>query len=130
MLYFLIITITTVGYGDIYPHTILGQMLCVGIIFVILALIPQQVSEFTKVNSLISVYERKKYTTKGKANAMHILLFGEAPADAVKTFLTECFHPDHGFTDTHLVLMRPSRPKEDLNAILNSPQFESRISFI
>ncbi len=61
MLYFLIITITTVGYGDIYPHTTYGQLLSVGIIFVILSLIPQQISEFSKVNSLISPYARKIY---------------------------------------------------------------------
>lgn len=62
MVYFLIITITTVGYGDIYPRTAYGQMLSIGIIFVILALIPQQLSEFSKVNSLISVYARKYYS--------------------------------------------------------------------
>jgi len=68
MVYFLIITITTVGYGDIYPRTAYGQMLSVGIIFVILALIPQQLSEFSKVSSLISEYERKQYSRKANSN--------------------------------------------------------------
>lgn len=87
MLYFLIITITTVGYGDIYPHTIYGQMLSIGIIFVILSLIPKQISEFSKVNSLISPYSRIKYSKKGNSTAQHILLLGDAPIDAIKIFL-------------------------------------------
>ena len=41
MLYFMFITITTVGYGDIYPRTVYGQMLCIGTILVILSLIPK-----------------------------------------------------------------------------------------
>ena len=87
MVYFLIITITTVGYGDIYPHTIYGQMLSIGIIFVILSLIPKQISEFSKVNSLISPYSRIKYSKKGNSTAQHILLLGDAPIDAIKIFL-------------------------------------------
>lgn len=108
MLYFLIITVTTVGYGDIYPHTLYGQMLSILIIFVMLSLIPKQFSELSKVNSLISVYARKSYSPKGKSNAMHILLLGDAPPDAIKTFFSELFHSDHGFSETHLVLMRPN----------------------
>jgi hypothetical protein len=105
-------------------------MLSVGIIFVILALIPKQVSEFSKVNSLISVYARKSYSNKGKSNSMHILLLGDAPPDAIKTFLSECFHADHGFTETNLVIMRNSHPSEELNNVLKSSSFEARVSFI
>lgn len=104
----MIITLTTVGYGDIYPRTVTGQMLCVGVIFVILMLIPTQLSELSKVNSLVSVYARKAYSgNKTNKNAMHILLLGDAQPDAIKTFFSELFHPDHGFSETHLVLMRP-----------------------
>lgn len=130
MLYFLIITVTTVGYGDIYPHTLYGQMLSIVIIFVMLSLIPKQFSELSKVNSLISVYARKSYSPKGKSNAMHILLLGDAPPEAIKTFFSELFHSDHGFSDTHLVLMRPNQPSEELKAVIKSSSFESRVSFI
>jgi hypothetical protein len=124
MLYFLIITITTVGYGDIYPHTTYGQLLSVGIIFVILSLIPQQLSEFSKVNSLISPFARKTYTQKGKRNAMHILLFGDAQIEAIKIFLQECFHADHGVSDLNLVIMRNNPPSEEMNVLLKSSNYE------
>lgn len=61
---------------------------------------------------------------------MHILLLGDAPHDAVKTFFTELFHPDHGFTDTNLVLMRQKEPSEELDIVLKDNNFESRVSFI
>jgi hypothetical protein len=41
MIYYLVITITTVGYGDIYPRSWGGQMLVIAVIFVILALLPK-----------------------------------------------------------------------------------------
>ena len=94
-------------------------------------LIPTQLSELSKVNSLVSVYARKAYSgNKTNKNAMHILLLGDAPPDAIKTFFSELFHPDHGFSETHLVLMRPKKPNEELNLVLANSNYESRVTFI
>lgn len=106
MVYFMVITITTVGYGDIYPRTVYGQMMCIAIIIVILALIPSQLSELSKVNNLTSTYARKSYYNKGKPDTKHILLIGEASSEAIKTFLTECYHSDHGITEINVVILR------------------------
>ena len=130
MLYFMIITITTVGYGDIYPQTVYGQMLAIGVIFVILSLIPSQLSEFSKVSNLTSVYARKSYSNKGKKDTKHILLLGDAPPEAIKTFLTECYHSDHGFTETNVVIMRNHVPSEEMNNILKLPNFENKVTYI
>jgi hypothetical protein len=61
---------------------------------------------------------------------MHILLFGDAPLDAIKIFLEECFHIDHGTQETNLVIMRNNPPSEEMNALLKSSTYESRVSFI
>eukprot|EP00347_Sterkiella_histriomuscorum_P011662 403371596 len=130
MLYFMIISITTVGYGDIYPRTVYGQMMCIGIIIVILALIPSQLSEFSKVSNLTTIYSRKHYSNKGKKDAKHILLLGDASPEAIKTFLTECYHSDHGVTETNVVIMRNSPPSEEMSIILRSSNFENKVTYI
>jgi hypothetical protein len=61
---------------------------------------------------------------------MHILLFGDAPMDAIKIFLRECFHADHGAQGTNLVIMRNNAPSEEMNALLKSSSYESRVSYI
>jgi hypothetical protein len=63
---------------------------------------------------LTSKYARKSFTTKAKRDAKHILILGDAPAEAIKTFLTECYHSDHGITETNVVIMRNYGPDEEM----------------
>jgi len=58
MIYFMVVTVTTVGYGDIAPVTMEGRMSVIVIIMVIIGLFPNQYSELSRINSLTSKYER------------------------------------------------------------------------
>ena len=130
MLYYMIVTMTTVGYGDIYPYTILGQYIFIMIMITFAATIPVTMIEFSKVNSLTSEYSRMSYQ-KSRGDLKHILLLGNSQPDAINTFLQECFHADHGSLDTDVVIMRNGPPTEEINAILkNNTQFDSRVIYL
>jgi NADH:ubiquinone oxidoreductase subunit K len=61
MFYYMVMTLTTVGYGDIYPHTEEGQWLFIIIEISALSALPIAAMDFQKVNNLTSSYSRSTY---------------------------------------------------------------------
>lgn len=59
--YFIVVTLSTVGYGDIYPETDAGQMFITGIIIFIIIMIPKQTNELLRLFAMQSVYLRALY---------------------------------------------------------------------
>jgi hypothetical protein len=83
-----------------------------------------------KVLNLTSKYARAVYKRQGKREGNHILLLGNSPAEGIKTFLKECYHPDHGLTDTNVVIMRNSPPCEEFLLIMKTPTFSGRVIYL
>ncbi|OQR81799.1 Voltage-gated Ion Channel (VIC) Superfamily [Thraustotheca clavata] len=90
--YFMLVTVSTVGYGDFTPKTVLGRA---SVIYFIVAGIYTFAQETAR---LVAIYEdqrmgRTKYTLK--RNIQHVILTGNPSAVQVRDFIREFFHPDH-----------------------------------
>ena len=63
-LYFLMVTVSTVGYGDISPQTVPGRMIIIMMISVFLLQIPVITNKLAEAFSQFSFYERAIYRPK------------------------------------------------------------------
>ena len=113
--YFLIVTISTVGYGDIAPKTdaglaIVSLMIIVGIIMVAYA--TPTISEIFKNYSLYS----GSYTEV--TDARHVVVSGYITAESVKYFLSDFLHPDRQDNYTKVLILDPKEPDHELKAII------------
>lgn len=77
MLYYMVVTMSTVGYGDIYPYSIPGQWVVILVIFSFMSFVNTLFSGLTKIAMLTSEFTRSQYEKTG-INVQHILLLGEA----------------------------------------------------
>lgn len=85
-------------------------------------------NDASKVLSLHSQFGNVSYVTS--KNKRHILLLGDFHPAAMETFLTECFHADHGKIETDVVILRNSEPTSEISALLKDPQFDKKIIYI
>ena len=69
--YFVIVTLSTVGYGEIFPDTELGKIFVIGVMIVTIVIIPRQTSELLRLLGLQSVYARAIY--KANSEIPHII---------------------------------------------------------
>ncbi|KAL3695006.1 hypothetical protein R1sor_008657 [Riccia sorocarpa] len=128
--YFLIVTVGTVGFGDITPKTILGQfVICVAIVAA-LTVIPIRVKHITSLASLSpyggSVSSRKLLGSR------FVILGGGISFLAVQNFLAEFFkrtsQQEFDAFPVRVVIMGSNRPSFELKQVLI--RYQGRAEFI
>ncbi len=91
--YYLVVTICSVGYGDISPRGLLGRYFAIFIILFAIISVPKQTNELIERMNRYSRYARASYEVRGQQK--HVVLCGYLRAVSLKEFFTELFHEDH-----------------------------------
>ncbi|KAK6167603.1 hypothetical protein SNE40_021590 [Patella caerulea] len=127
--YFVIVTFSTVGYGDISPDIWIGQLFMIIMICVALIFIPRQLEVIAS-----TWIERQKaggeYSKRTAAGNKHVVVCSSNLAtEAVMDFLSEFYaHPK---LEDHLVILLSSHELDNsMQVILKDPKWTHRVIYM
>lgn len=90
--YFVMVTLSTVGYGDINPTTSQGQVISLIFLFITMIYIPTQTSELLRLVSIKSKFRTAVYPG---SESNHVVVTGHVGVNAIQNFCDELFHEEH-----------------------------------
>ncbi|XP_011311570.1 calcium-activated potassium channel slowpoke isoform X16 [Fopius arisanus] len=113
--YFLIVTMSTVGYGDVYCNTILGRTFLVFFLLVGLAIFASCIPE---IIDLIGTRNKYGGTLKNERGRRHIVVCGHITYESVSHFLKDFLHEDREDVDVEVVFLHRKEPDLELEGLL------------
>ena len=129
ILYFMLVTLSTIGFGDIYPKTIASRVTIIITILILLSVVPTVYQKLKTILSLTSKYKRIVYH-KLKKNTEHLIITGTCGTEGFEAFLKELYHEDHkNDVEYHAIIMQDFI-NEELMMILKQMPFASKIVYI
>lgn len=100
-IYYTIVTISTVGYGDISPPTLPSRMLVALLLLTFMVMIPLRISEFSELFKLYTRNAANAVRTKFASRTVVIFCEGSAHA-SVASMVHEIYHEDRGISAQHV----------------------------
>ena len=130
-LYYIIVTVATIGYGDVRVTSTYARIACVVFITISVVLIPMRLSELQNLLSLTSPYT-KPYVPQN--NEGHVIITGyTSDKRKLNNFLSEFFHPDRTSQEGeeyHAVILSEIPPSEDIRSLLLDHSLESKVTWV
>ena len=126
--YFTIITLFTLGYGEIYPISELGRVIIIILILYGVYLIQDIIKTIFNALRGTSVYSRITY--KPCEEIPHIVICGNISIGAISSFCDELFHPDHGQAQKNIVILNKQMPSNEIKMFLHASKYEMNVKYI
>lgn len=129
-IYFIIVTISTVGYGDITMHSDWGRAVTLFTILIALLILPVQ------INNIMELASRRpyggKFAVQKVVGSRFVIVSGNLSYRTVQDFLSEFYHPSHDKDmpafPLRVVIMAPYKPSFEMKTLLAN--YKGRVDFI
>lgn len=123
-LYLTIVTMTTVGYGDLTCQTTTGRAFMVVFILGALAVFANAVPEIADILDSRTKYGGTYVTRLGKP---HLILCGHITFTSVKNFLSDFLHKDRENVVTQIVILDQKAPNLEMEGLLK--RYENQVHY-
>ena len=127
-IYYTVITLSTVGYGDIYPISETSRIVIICLIVLAAYMIPLKTGHLLNLLEDTSIYSREIY--KSNPEIPHIVVCGYISVDAMISFCEELFHVDHGQTEKNVIILDKNKPSQQMKMFLHAGKYEMNVKYL
>lgn len=126
--YFVIVSVTTVGYGDVKPMSLVGKFVSVFMIMFSFVVLPMELNRLNRIIQNKSIYALSSY--RNPPNCIQVMVTGVVNTASIHTFFKELLHEDHGPIETRAVVLSPERPSPVMMGLLEHPKYSDNITYL
>lgn len=125
--YFIMVTMSTVGYGDYFAMTDVGRVFMTFFIITGIAFFAFALPNL--VDLVVNYYHNTQWSKYDTTRVpRHVLVCGHITHTIVSDFLKDFLHNDRGDNKTHVLFMHTERPDSDLRKVLRS--YYTRVQYV
>ncbi|XP_055351213.1 calcium-activated potassium channel subunit alpha-1-like [Paramacrobiotus metropolitanus] len=117
--YMSVVTLSTVGFGDISPKSTLGQIFCIMLIVGVLALFASAVPE---IYEIISNWHKFAAPYQPERGVHHIVVSGHITIGTMQSLVKDLSRPDRRQYCLDIVFISPSEPSMEVKSFLKEVQ--------
>ena len=128
VIYFELVTLTTVGYGDITPKVWISRFIIIITVLCLFIVILPLYGKLKILLSLTTKYSRMNYQKNSK-KTKHVLVLGECSLESYEAFLEELYNADHGQTNYDTIIMQ-SNPDKEIMKLIKSLSYGQKIFYL
>ena len=127
--YFVVITLTTVGYGDITPQTFIGRLLVMFFVTASVLIIPKETGRLHELMALTSQYAGK-FVPQEETHARHVVVCGYIEYANLRSLLLEFFHDAHGQHQMTVVVLCHRPPSKSVKTLFGqNSMYDNRVQY-